>query len=157
MDQIVGRGTPVADKDRPKTASEELPEDPSMMGRLGKVEKQVTSDGKSINMRVNCIITEYFCPQVLSMERKLDFLVNIYIQRMGIPQSETDAYFGCKEPDPEPDPAPPYHSPVDQLEKSQSKILQLVSMFLVFYLFHQRFQCRFIVHTSVISMHIAGF
>uniref|UniRef100_A0A4W6FJI8 Potassium voltage-gated channel subfamily Q member 2 n=1 Tax=Lates calcarifer TaxID=8187 RepID=A0A4W6FJI8_LATCA len=90
VDQIVGRGTPIADKDRPKAASEELPEDPSMMGRLGKVEKQV-----------------------LSMERKLDFLVNIYIQRMGIPQTETDAYFGSKEPDP----APPYHSPVDQLEK----------------------------------------
>ncbi|KAG7226643.1 hypothetical protein INR49_001813, partial [Caranx melampygus] len=100
VDQIVGRGTPIADKDRPKAASEELPEDPSMMGRLGKVEKQV-----------------------LSMERKLDFLVNIYIQRMGIPQAETDAYFGSKEPDP----APPYHSPVDQLEKSQSitKILQV--------------------------------
>ncbi|XP_072237458.1 potassium voltage-gated channel subfamily KQT member 2 isoform X4 [Leuresthes tenuis] len=93
VDQIVGRGTPIADKDRPKAAGEELPEDPSMMGRLGKVEKQV-----------------------LSMERKLDFLVNIYIQRMGIPQAETDAYFGSKEPDP----APPYHSPVDQLEKSQS-------------------------------------
>uniref|UniRef100_A0A3Q1GR33 Potassium voltage-gated channel, KQT-like subfamily, member 2b n=1 Tax=Acanthochromis polyacanthus TaxID=80966 RepID=A0A3Q1GR33_9TELE len=84
VDQIVGRGTPITDKDRPKTANEELPEDPSMMGRLGKVEKQV-----------------------LSMERKLDFLVNIYIQRMGIPQAETDAYFGSKEPDP----APPYHSP----------------------------------------------
>ncbi|XP_037108399.1 potassium voltage-gated channel subfamily KQT member 2 isoform X2 [Syngnathus acus] len=93
VDQIVGRGTPIADKDRPKAAGEELPEDPSMMGRLGKVEKQV-----------------------LSMERKLDFLVNIYIQRMGIPQTETDAYFGSKEPDP----APPYHSLVDQLEKSQS-------------------------------------
>lgn len=50
------------------------------------------------------------------MERKLDFLVNIYIQRMGIPQSETDAYFGSKEPDP----APPYHSPVDHMEKSGS-------------------------------------
>uniref|UniRef100_A0A8C6LZX4 Potassium voltage-gated channel subfamily Q member 2 n=1 Tax=Nothobranchius furzeri TaxID=105023 RepID=A0A8C6LZX4_NOTFU len=99
VDQIVGRGTPIADKDRPKAAGEEIPEDPSMMGRLGKVEKQV-----------------------LSMERKLDFLVNIYIQRMGIPQAETDAYFGSKEPDP----APPYHSPVDHLEKSQSisKILQ---------------------------------
>uniref|UniRef100_H3CBD5 Potassium voltage-gated channel subfamily Q member 2 n=1 Tax=Tetraodon nigroviridis TaxID=99883 RepID=H3CBD5_TETNG len=96
VDQIVGRGTPVADKDRPKAASEELPEDPSMMGRLGKVEKQV-----------------------LSMERKLDFLVNIYIQRMGIPQSETDAYFGCKEPEPEPDPAPPYHSPVDQRDHTE--------------------------------------
>lgn len=60
------------------------------------------------------------------MERKLDFLVNIYIQRMGIPQAETDAYFGSKEPDP----APPYHSPVDQLEKSQSisKNLQSVSL-----------------------------
>ncbi|XP_051804731.1 potassium voltage-gated channel subfamily KQT member 2-like [Acanthochromis polyacanthus] len=101
VDQIVGRGTPITDKDRPKTANEELPEDPSMMGRLGKVEKQV-----------------------LSMERKLDFLVNIYIQRMGIPQAETDAYFGSKEPDP----APPYHSPVDQLEKSQSisKIMQVL-------------------------------
>uniref|UniRef100_A0A7N5ZTK0 Potassium voltage-gated channel, KQT-like subfamily, member 2b n=1 Tax=Anabas testudineus TaxID=64144 RepID=A0A7N5ZTK0_ANATE len=74
VDQIVGRGTPIAEKDRPKAANEELPEDPSMMGRLGKVEKQV-----------------------LSMERKLDFLVNIYIQRMGIPQAETDAYFGSKE------------------------------------------------------------
>uniref|UniRef100_A0A1A8NH29 Potassium voltage-gated channel, KQT-like subfamily, member 2 n=1 Tax=Nothobranchius rachovii TaxID=451742 RepID=A0A1A8NH29_9TELE len=101
VDQIVGRGTPIADKDRPKAAGEEIPEDPSMMGRLGKVEKQV-----------------------LSMERKLDFLVNIYIQRMGIPQAETDAYFGSKEPDP----APPYHSPVDHLEKSQSisKILQVL-------------------------------
>ncbi|XP_075993829.1 potassium voltage-gated channel subfamily KQT member 2-like [Genypterus blacodes] len=101
VDQIVGRGTPIADKDRPKAANEELPEDPSMMGRLGKVEKQV-----------------------LSMERKLDFLVNIYIQRMGIPQAETDAYFGSKEPDP----APPYHSPVDHMEKSQSipKIQQVL-------------------------------
>lgn len=101
VDQIVGRGTPIADKDRPKPTNEELPDDPSMMGRLGKVEKRV-----------------------LSMERKLDFLVNIYIQRMGIPQSETDAYFRSKEPDP----APPYHSPVGQLEKSQSvpKILQVI-------------------------------
>ncbi|XP_036386226.1 potassium voltage-gated channel subfamily KQT member 2 isoform X2 [Megalops cyprinoides] len=97
VDQIVGRGTPITDKDRPKGSAEaELPEDPSMMGRLGKVEKQV-----------------------MSMERKLDFLVNIYVQRMGIPQSETDAYFGSKEPDP----APPYHSPVDSrehMEKSGS-------------------------------------
>lgn len=54
--------------------------------------------------------------QVMSMERKLDFLVNIYIQRMGIPQSETDAYFASKEPDP----APPYHSPVDHMVKSGS-------------------------------------
>ncbi|TNN52328.1 Potassium voltage-gated channel subfamily KQT member 2 [Liparis tanakae] len=99
VDQIVGRGTPIADKDRPKPTNEELPEDPSMMGRLGKVEKQA-SRGRP----------------VVSMERKLDFLVNIYIQRMGIPQSETDAYFGSKEPDP----APPYHSPVAPLEKSHS-------------------------------------
>ncbi|XP_043088025.1 potassium voltage-gated channel subfamily KQT member 2 isoform X2 [Puntigrus tetrazona] len=94
VDQIVGRGPPITDKDRPKgTTDTELPEDPSMMGRLGKVEKQV-----------------------MSMERKLDFLVNIYIQRMGIPQSETDAYFASKEPDP----APPYHSPVEHMEKSGS-------------------------------------
>ncbi|XP_023691053.1 potassium voltage-gated channel subfamily KQT member 2-like isoform X8 [Paramormyrops kingsleyae] len=106
VDQIVGRGGQMTDKDRPKGATEgEVSEDPSMMGRLGKVEKQV-----------------------VSMERKLDFLVNIYIQRLGIPQSETDAYFGSKEPDP----APPYHSPVDsreQMEKSNSinKIIRSIS------------------------------
>ncbi|XP_055767039.1 potassium voltage-gated channel subfamily KQT member 2-like isoform X8 [Salvelinus fontinalis] len=94
VDQIVGRGTPITDKDRPKgTTDGGVEEDTSMMGRLGKVEKKV-----------------------MSMERKLDFLVNIYIQRMGIPQSETDAYFGSKEPDP----APPYHSPVDHMAKSGS-------------------------------------
>uniref|UniRef100_A0A8C7U8D0 Potassium voltage-gated channel, KQT-like subfamily, member 2b n=1 Tax=Oncorhynchus mykiss TaxID=8022 RepID=A0A8C7U8D0_ONCMY len=94
VDQIVGRGTPITDKDRPKgTTDGGVEEDPSMMGRLGKVEKKV-----------------------MSMERKLDFLVNIYIQRMGIPQSETDAYFGSKEPDP----APPYHSPVDHMAKTCS-------------------------------------
>lgn len=49
VDQIVGRGTPIADKDRPKAASEELPEDPSMMGRLGKVEKQVINSNQSVN------------------------------------------------------------------------------------------------------------
>ncbi|XP_043946384.1 potassium voltage-gated channel subfamily KQT member 2 isoform X1 [Protopterus annectens] len=87
VDQIVGRGTTITDKDRAKQPAEgELPEDPSMMGRLGKVEKQVHS-----------------------MEKKLDFLVNIYMQRMGIPPTETEAYFGSKEPDP----APPYHSPED--------------------------------------------
>lgn len=48
-------------------------------------------------------------PQVLSMEKKLDFLVNIYMQRMGVPPTETEAYFGAKEPEP----APPYHSPED--------------------------------------------
>lgn len=58
VDQIVGRGTPVAEKDRPKAASEELPEDPSMMGRLGKVEKQVSSNGKSIDpIRGSCFVT----------------------------------------------------------------------------------------------------
>lgn len=46
------------------------------------------------------------------MEKKLDFLVNIYMQRMGIPPTETEAYFGSKEPDP----APPYHSPEDSRE-----------------------------------------
>ncbi|XP_043351737.1 potassium voltage-gated channel subfamily KQT member 2 isoform X3 [Dermochelys coriacea] len=90
VDQIVGRGTSMTDKDRTKGPAEgELPEDPSMMGRLGKVEKQV-----------------------LSMEKKLDFLVNIYMQRMGIPPTEAEAYFGSKEPDP----APPYHSPEDSRE-----------------------------------------
>ncbi|KAM6162962.1 potassium voltage-gated channel subfamily KQT member 2 isoform 7-T7 [Rhynchocyon petersi] len=90
VDQIVGRGPAIADKDRAKGPAEaELPEDPSMMGRLGKVEKQV-----------------------LSMEKKLDFLVSIYMQRMGIPPTETEAYFGAKEPEP----APPYHSPEDSRE-----------------------------------------
>ncbi|TVK90433.1 Potassium voltage-gated channel subfamily KQT member 2 [Bagarius yarrelli] len=94
VDQIVGRGASITDKDRPKSSTEaEIAEDPSMMGRLLKVEKQV-----------------------MSMERKLDFLVNVYIQRMGIPQSETDAYFGSKEPDP----APPYHSPIEHIEKYSS-------------------------------------
>ncbi|XP_047670213.1 potassium voltage-gated channel subfamily KQT member 2 isoform X6 [Tachysurus fulvidraco] len=100
VDQIVGRGAPITDKDRPKSSTEaEIAEDPSMMGRLLKVEKQV-----------------------MSMERKLDFLVNVYIQRMGIPQSETDAYFGSKEPDP----APPYHSPIEHMDKygSITKIIR---------------------------------
>ncbi|XP_067904774.1 potassium voltage-gated channel subfamily KQT member 2 [Heterodontus francisci] len=90
VDQIVGRGPQLQEKDRSKIPAEpEVPEDPSMMGRLGKMERQVHS-----------------------MEKKLDFLVNIYMQRMGIPQSETEAYFISKEPDP----APPYHSPVDNRE-----------------------------------------
>ncbi|KAM5305797.1 potassium voltage-gated channel subfamily KQT member 2 isoform 8-T8 [Glossophaga mutica] len=94
VDQIVGRGPAMTDKDRTKGPAEaELPEDPSMMGRLGKVEKQPP-------------------PQVLSMEKKLDFLVSIYMQRMGILPSETEAYFGAKEPEP----APPYHSPEDSRE-----------------------------------------
>ncbi|XP_045385316.1 potassium voltage-gated channel subfamily KQT member 2 isoform X2 [Eulemur rufifrons] len=91
VDQIVGRGPAITDKDRTKGPAEaELPEDVSMMGRLGKVERQV-----------------------LSMEKKLDFLVSIYMQRMGIPPTETEAYFGAKEPEP----APPYHSPEDGREQ----------------------------------------
>nr|XP_031543816.1 potassium voltage-gated channel subfamily KQT member 2 [Vicugna pacos] len=47
VDQIVGRGPAIADKDRSKGPAEaELPEDPSMMGRLGKVEKQVGRPGE---------------------------------------------------------------------------------------------------------------
>ncbi|XP_068453593.1 potassium voltage-gated channel subfamily KQT member 2-like isoform X2 [Clinocottus analis] len=75
VDQIVGKG--------PK-AEGETSDDPSMMGRLVKVEKQV-----------------------ICMDRKLDFLVNVYVQRMRIPRSETEAFFNSKEPYP----APPYHSP----------------------------------------------
>lgn len=42
VDQIVGRGASITDKDRPKSSTEaEIAEDPSMMGRLLKVEKQV--------------------------------------------------------------------------------------------------------------------
>ncbi|XP_057359145.1 potassium voltage-gated channel subfamily KQT member 2 isoform X9 [Manis pentadactyla] len=102
VDQIVGRGPAVTDKERTKGPAEgELPEDPSMMGRLGKVEKQV-----------------------LSMEKKLDFLVNIYMQRMGISPAETEAYFGAKEPEP----APPYRSPEDSREHGDRSgcILKLV-------------------------------
>ncbi|XP_041860574.1 potassium voltage-gated channel, KQT-like subfamily, member 2a isoform X3 [Melanotaenia boesemani] len=73
----------------------EAAEDQSMMGRLVKVEKQV------------------FC-----MDRKLDFLVNVYVQRMGIPHSETEAFFNSKEPYP----APPYHSPEETKEKEEEEI-----------------------------------
>ncbi|KAK5923271.1 hypothetical protein CgunFtcFv8_000254 [Champsocephalus gunnari] len=65
----------------------EASDDQSMMGRLVKVEKQV-----------------------VSMDRKLDFLVNVYVQR--IPRSETDAFFNSKEPYP----VPPYHSPEEEKE-----------------------------------------
>lgn len=42
VDQIVGRGAAITDKDRPKSSAEaEIADDPSMMGRLLKVEKQV--------------------------------------------------------------------------------------------------------------------
>ncbi|XP_034551699.1 LOW QUALITY PROTEIN: potassium voltage-gated channel subfamily KQT member 2-like [Notolabrus celidotus] len=85
VDQIVGKG--------PKPEGDAT-DDPSMMGRLGKVEKQV-----------------------LCMDRKLDFLVNVYVQRMGIPQSETEAFFNSKEPYP----APPYHSPEESKVEKEDK------------------------------------
>ncbi|XP_006785398.1 potassium voltage-gated channel subfamily KQT member 2-like isoform X2 [Neolamprologus brichardi] len=69
-------------------------EDQSMMGRLVKVEKQV-----------------------VCMDRKLDFLVNVYVQRMGIPRSETEAFFNSREPYP----APPYHSPEESKEEKEEK------------------------------------
>ncbi|XP_032376732.1 potassium voltage-gated channel, KQT-like subfamily, member 2a isoform X8 [Etheostoma spectabile] len=69
-------------------------DDQSMMGRLVKVEKQV-----------------------VCMDRKLDFLVNVYVQRMGIPRSETDAFFNSKEPYP----APPYHSPDESKQEKECK------------------------------------
>ncbi|XP_071331560.1 potassium voltage-gated channel subfamily KQT member 2-like isoform X1 [Trachinotus anak] len=75
-------------------AEGEAAEDQSMMGRLVKVEKQV-----------------------VCMDRKLDFLVNVYVQRMGIPRSETDAFFNSKEPYP----APPYHSPEESKEEKEGK------------------------------------
>lgn len=51
------------------------------------------------------------------MDRKLDFLVNVYVQRMGIPRSETEAFFNSKEPYP----APPYHSPEESKEEKEGK------------------------------------
>uniref|UniRef100_A0A1A7X4J8 Potassium voltage-gated channel, KQT-like subfamily, member 2a n=2 Tax=Iconisemion striatum TaxID=60296 RepID=A0A1A7X4J8_9TELE len=69
-------------------------EDQSMMGRLVKVEKQV-----------------------VCMDRKLDFLVNVYVQRMGITHSETEAFFNSKEPYP----APPYHSPDEKKEEEKEE------------------------------------
>ncbi|XP_077435140.1 potassium voltage-gated channel, KQT-like subfamily, member 2a isoform X4 [Vanacampus margaritifer] len=83
VDQIVGKGS---------KGEAEATEDPSMMGRLVKVEKQV-----------------------VCMDRKLDFLVHAYIQRMGIPRSETEAFFNSKELYP----APPYHSPVESKDKQE--------------------------------------
>lgn len=52
------------------------------------------------------------------MDRKLDFLVNVYVQRLGIPRSETEAYFNSREPYP----APPYHSPEEKEEKEELKV-----------------------------------
>ncbi|KAF5914112.1 hypothetical protein HPG69_012474, partial [Diceros bicornis minor] len=141
VDQIVGRGPAITDKDRTKGPAEaELPEDPSMMGRLGKVEKQGAArvpppPGSSLgpptsreqpgsaHLRDQLGVQQLLL-QVLSMEKKLDFLVNIYMQRMGIPPTETEAYFGAKEPEP----APPYHSPEDSREHGDRNgcILKLV-------------------------------
>uniref|UniRef100_A0A8C7MH04 Potassium voltage-gated channel, KQT-like subfamily, member 2a n=1 Tax=Oncorhynchus kisutch TaxID=8019 RepID=A0A8C7MH04_ONCKI len=91
VDQIVGKGPP--DKGAKGGGDGEKEEvDPSMMGRMMKVEKRVGS-----------------------MDRKLDFLVNVYVQRMGIPRSETEAYFNSKEAYP----APPYISPEDCKEENQ--------------------------------------
>uniref|UniRef100_A0A8C6L0B4 Potassium voltage-gated channel, KQT-like subfamily, member 2a n=1 Tax=Nothobranchius furzeri TaxID=105023 RepID=A0A8C6L0B4_NOTFU len=75
-------------------ADGDVTEDQSMMGRLVKVEKQV-----------------------VCMDRKLDFLVNVYVQRMGITHSETEAFFNSKEPYP----APPYHSPEKTKEEKEEK------------------------------------
>lgn len=55
--------------------------------------------------------------QVGAMDRKLDFLVNVYTTRMGIPRSETEALLGFKIPDP----APPYHSPEEKNEKEHEE------------------------------------
>uniref|UniRef100_A0A4W5MFR0 Potassium voltage-gated channel, KQT-like subfamily, member 2a n=1 Tax=Hucho hucho TaxID=62062 RepID=A0A4W5MFR0_9TELE len=93
VDQIVGKGPP--DKGAKGGGDgEKEEEDPSMMGRLMKVEKRVGS-----------------------MDRKLDFLVNVYVQRMGIPRSETEAYFNSKEAYL----APPYISPEDIKEEKQEE------------------------------------
>ncbi|XP_076596983.1 potassium voltage-gated channel, KQT-like subfamily, member 2a isoform X3 [Chaetodon auriga] len=75
-------------------ADGEAADDQSMMGRLVKVEKQV-----------------------ICMDRKLDFLVNVYVQRMGITRSETEAFFNSKEPYP----APPYHSPEESKVEKEDK------------------------------------
>uniref|UniRef100_A0A674D3J1 Potassium voltage-gated channel, KQT-like subfamily, member 2a n=1 Tax=Salmo trutta TaxID=8032 RepID=A0A674D3J1_SALTR len=97
VDQIVGKGPP--DKGAKGGGDgEKEEEDPSMMGRLMKVEKRVGS-----------------------MDRKLDFLVNMYVQRMGIPRSETEAYFNSKEAYP----APPYISPEDSKEVKQEEEMKV--------------------------------
>ncbi|KAM9752334.1 potassium voltage-gated channel subfamily KQT member 2-like isoform 2-T2 [Menidia menidia] len=104
IDMIVGPPPPTTPRHKKSTegprvdqivgkgqkADGEAADDQSMMGRLVKVEKQV-----------------------VCMDRKLDFLVHVYVQRMGIPHSETEAFFNSKEPYP----APPYHSPEDTKEE----------------------------------------
>ncbi|XP_043102346.1 potassium voltage-gated channel, KQT-like subfamily, member 2a isoform X3 [Puntigrus tetrazona] len=93
VDQIVGKGAAAGEKDKPKSDTE-MAEDPSMMGRLNKMEKQVGA-----------------------MDLKLNFLVSVYTTHMGIPRSETEALLGFKIPYP----APPYHSPDDKSEKAQDE------------------------------------
>uniref|UniRef100_A0A8C2F827 Potassium voltage-gated channel, KQT-like subfamily, member 2b n=1 Tax=Cyprinus carpio TaxID=7962 RepID=A0A8C2F827_CYPCA len=78
--------------------------------RQKKCSTKGTKESPQLSSRLGLPGLLYYCIE------KLDFLVNIYIQRMGIPQSETDAYFASKEPDP----APPYHSPVEHIVKSGS-------------------------------------
>ncbi|XP_077371155.1 potassium voltage-gated channel, KQT-like subfamily, member 2a isoform X3 [Festucalex cinctus] len=104
IDMIVGAPAPSTPRHKKSTESPrvdqivgkgskgeaEAADNLSMMGRLVKVEKQV-----------------------VCMDRKLDFLVHAYIQRMGIPRSETEAFFNSKELYP----APPYHSPVESKDK----------------------------------------
>ncbi|XP_016315371.1 potassium voltage-gated channel subfamily KQT member 2-like [Sinocyclocheilus anshuiensis] len=99
VDQIVGRGAVAGEKDKPKSDTE-MAEDPSMMGRLNKMEKQVGA-----------------------MDLKLNFLVSMYTTHMGIPRSETEALLGFKIPYP----APPYHSPDDKSEKAQDENKKSVS------------------------------
>uniref|UniRef100_A0A9J7YF81 Potassium voltage-gated channel, KQT-like subfamily, member 2a n=2 Tax=Cyprinus carpio TaxID=7962 RepID=A0A9J7YF81_CYPCA len=93
VDQIVGKGAAPGEKDKPKSDTE-MAEDPSMMGRLSKMEKQVGA-----------------------MDLKLNFLVSVYTTHMGIPRSETEALLGFKMPYP----APPYHSPDDKSEIAQNE------------------------------------
>lgn len=58
----MGRGPAMADKDRGKGPAEaELPEDPSMMGRLGKVEKQVGEAGGPWCQRSCCGRVRQLC------------------------------------------------------------------------------------------------
>ncbi|XP_055024392.2 potassium voltage-gated channel, KQT-like subfamily, member 2a isoform X2 [Misgurnus anguillicaudatus] len=93
VDQIVGKGGAAGEKEKPK-GDADVPEDPSMMGRLNKMEKQVGA-----------------------MDLKLNFLVSVYTTHMGIPRSETEALLGFKIAYP----APPYHSPDDKSDKAQNE------------------------------------
>ncbi|XP_012690419.1 potassium voltage-gated channel subfamily KQT member 2-like isoform X2 [Clupea harengus] len=105
VDQIIGKGAPAGEKEKekPKTPGEvETPDDPSMMGRMGRMEKQV-----------------------VTMDKKLDFLVHVYMQRMGIPRSETEALLGFKMADP----APPYHSPEEKSVKEDEERENVIKVY----------------------------